>query len=292
MKTNILLKKSSILMIAAISFITSCNEEERITAQDSQDISEEAVTDSYFQDMDDMAGVAVESPSTTEYNGGRAQSTFQVSDTRFRCDGTPLTLTLTRGANSTPEAPNGVITVDFGSGCTDLRGNTRAGKLTFTYNGRRFMPNSTVIVTGENYTINGIKLEGTRTLKNVTGSTDASPKFNAVLTGGKATFEDGSQATRESNITWQWIRATNPTDDKLIIDQSSTASGTTKAGRNYQVSLLEQLEYKRFCGIAVSGIKRYIVNGEKEITVDYGDGECDKEVTVTVNGVVRNIRVN
>jgi hypothetical protein len=98
-------------------------------------------------------------------------------------------------------------------------------------------------------------------------------------------------ATRESNITWQWIRATNPADSKLIIDQSSTASGTTKAGRNYQVSLLAQLEYLRFCGIAVTGIKRYVINGEKEITVDYGDGQCDKEVTVTVNGVVRKIRV-
>jgi hypothetical protein len=292
MKTKILLKRSSILMIAAISLITSCNDEERITGQDSQDISEEAVTDSYFQDMDDMAGVAVEAPSETEYSGGRVQSTFQVLDSRFRCDGSPLTLTLTRGANSTPSAPNGVITVDFGTGCTDLRGNIRSGKLTFTYNGRRFMPNSTVVITGQNYVINGVKLEGTRTLTNVTGSTDVSPRFTAVLTGGKATFEDNSQATRESTITWQWIRGTSPSDDKLIIDQSSKANGTTRAGRNYEVSLLKQLEYKRFCGIAVSGIKRYLVNGQKEITVDYGDGDCDKEVTVTVNGVVRNIHVN
>lgn len=292
MKTNILLKRSSILMIAAISFVTSCNDEERITAQDSQDISEEAVTDSYFQDMDDMAGVAVESPSENDYSGGRTKSTFQVSDSRFRCGTTPLTLTLERSANSTPSAPSGVITVDFGTGCTDLRGNTRSGKLIFTYNGRRFVPNSTVVITGQNYTINGVKLEGTRTIKNITGSTDVSPKLNAVLTGGKATFEDGTQATRESNITWQWVRAASPADDKLVIDQSSTASGTTKAGRDYEVSLLEPLEYKRFCGIAVSGIKRYVINGEKEITLDYGNGECDKEVTVTVNGVVRNIRVN
>jgi hypothetical protein len=292
MKTKNLLKSASIFMIAAIAFITSCNEEERITAQDSQDISEEAVTDSYFQDMDDMAGVAVEAPSDTDFSGGRTNSTFEVSDTRFRCNGSPLTLTLERAANSTPSNPSGVITVDFGTGCTDLRGNVRTGKLIFTYNGRRFMPNSTVVVTGQNYTINGVKLEGTRTLKNITGSTDTSPRFNAVLTGGKATFEDNTIATRTSNISWQWVRGATPADDKLMIDQSSVASGTTRAGRNYEVSLLAPLEYKRFCGIAVSGIKRYVINGEKEITLDYGTGECDKEVTVTVNGVVRNIRVN
>lgn len=279
-------------MMAAILFVTSCNDEERVTAQDTQDISEEAVTDSYFQDMDDMAGVAVEAPSETEYSGGRTKSTFQVTDTRFRCGTTPLTLTLERSATSTPANPSGVITVDFGTGCTDLRGNVRSGKLIFTYNGKRFTTGSTVVVTGQNYTINGIKLEGTRTVTNLAGTSTGSPKLNAVLTGGKATFEDGKQATRESNITWQWVRGTNAAEDKLIIDQSSTASGTTKGGRNYSVNLLESLEYKRFCGIAVSGIKRYVINGEKEITLDYGDGECDNEVTVTVNGVVRNIRVN
>jgi hypothetical protein len=292
MKTNILLKTSSIFMIAAISFVTSCNDEDRINAQDSQDISEEAVTDSYFQDMDDMAAVAVESPNDTDYSGGRLQSTFQVTDTRFRCNGSPLTLTLERAATSTFTNPSGVITVDFGTGCTDVRGNVRTGKLIFTYNGRRFAENSTVIITGQNYTINGVKLEGTRTLKNLPGSTKEAPKVNAVLVNGKATFQDNSVATRQSDITWQWIRATNPADDKLIIDQQSTASGTTKAGRNYTVSLLEPLEYKRFCGIAVSGVKKYVINGEKEIVLDYGDGECDKDVTITVNGVVRNIRVN
>jgi hypothetical protein len=242
--------------------------------------------------MDDMAGVAVESPSETEYSGGRTQGTFQVSDTRFKCDGAALTLTLTKGATSTPTTPNGVITVDFGTGCTDPRGNTRSGKLIFTYNGKRFVTGSTVMVAGHNYEINGVKLEGTRTLTNVTGSTNSSPRFNAVLTGGKATFEDNAVATRESDITWQWIRAANPTEDKLIIEQSSVAFGTTRGGRNYYVSLLEQLEHKRFCGIAVSGIKRYVINGEKETTLDYGDGECDQEVTVTVNDVVRKIRVN
>lgn len=287
-----LLKRSSVLMIAAIAFATSCNDEERVTAQDTQDISEEAVTDSYFQDMDDMAGVAVEAPEESDYSGGRTKSTFQVTDTRFRCDGSPLTLTLERSANSTPAAPSGTITVDFGTGCTDLRGNTRSGKLIFIYNGRRFMQNSTVVITGQNYAINGVKLEGTRTITNLQGSSTGSPKLNAVLTDGKATFEDGKQATRESNITWQWVRGTNATEDRLLIDQTSTASGTTKGGRNYTVNLLEALEYKRFCGIAVSGIKRYVINGEKEITLDYGDGNCDNEVTVTVNGIVRNIRVN
>jgi hypothetical protein len=147
-------------------------------------------------------------------------------------------------------------------------------------------------MTPENYTINDIKLEGIRTSTNIQGSTNDAPKFRVVLENGKAFFPDGSFAERESDITWQWIRATNPTDDYLMIDQVSTASGNTRGGRSYAVSLVEGLKYKRFCGIAVDGIKKYVIDGEKEIVIDYGDGTCDKNVVITVNGVTRNLTVN
>lgn len=289
---NKLLKSVSILMIMVTGLAFSCKDDERITAQDTQDITEEALTDSYFQDMDDMAGVAVETPSEQELSTGRGKATIVVNDNRFRCNGSPLTVTLEREAGSTAQSPRGSITVDFGTtGCEDLRGNERKGKLIFTYNGRRFVPGSTVVTTGVGYSINGIKLEGTRTLTNISTSTAAAPEFTAVLTNGKATFEDGSVASRESTITWQWVRATSPADDQLVIKQSSRADGTTRGGREYEVTLLENLVYKRFCGIAVDGIKHYLIDGEKEITIDYGDGTCDGAITVTVNGVTRNISV-
>lgn len=279
------------MIIAAVALISSCNDEERITAKDTQDISEEAETDSYFQDMDDMAGIAMQSDAAT--NGGRVATgarTITVQDDRFNCSG--IVVTIEPDPNSTLEVPKGKITVDFGTtGCTDARGNVRTGKLFFVYNGKRFLPNSTVVTTSENYSINNIKLAGIRTLTNVSTSTSTAPKFNVVLTGGTATFEDGTSATRESNITTQWVRATSPVDDKLIVDQSSTASGKTRGGRNYVVTLLKQLEFKRACGMAVSGIKKYVIDGTKEITIDYGDGTCDKSITITVNGVTRSITV-
>jgi hypothetical protein len=290
MKNNKLLKSVSILTVTFTALAFSCKDEERITAQDTQDISEEAVTDSYFQDMDDMAVVAIDAPSDEEFGSGRTKGTITVNDNRFRCDGSPLTVTLER-INANPDSPSGIITVDFGtSGCEDFEGNVRKGKLVFTYNGRRYVSGSTVVTTGVDYSINGVKLEGTRTLTNV--STGNTPRFTAVLANGKATFEDGSVAERESTITWQWIKAAIPADHKLIIDQSSEASGTTRGGRAYEVSLLEDLTYQRFCGIAVSGIKQYVIEGEKEITIDYGDGTCDRAIQITVNGVTRNISVN
>lgn len=285
-------KITAFVIIGAISLLTGCQSEERLTLADTKDIVEEALTDSYFQDMDDMAGVAINAPTEDAYNsGGRVATTITISDERMSCDGIVINIEPRDG--STLANPRGVMVVDFGNtGCPDARGNIRTGKITFTYEGKRFQPGSKVVTTVDNYTINGVKLEGTRTLTNVSGSNSESPRFNAVLENGKATFvADGTFAERESNITWQWHRGQTFADDYLEIDQSSTANGITRAGRTFAVSLSKALKYKRFCGIAVEGIKIYVIDGSKKITVDFGEGVCDKTVTVLVEGQTSSLTI-
>lgn len=285
--THLFAKVIVLSLVGSAAVLTSCkDEEERLTASDTQDITEEALTDAYFQDLDDLGGVVVASPAEDEYSGGRSATTITLTDDRCKCAG------VTIEANGTIEHPEGLIIVDFGEGCTDNNLNVRKGKLKFAYSGWRFMPESEVVLTTENYYINGVKLEGMRTSTNVQGSTEDAPKFRVVLTNGKAIFPDGSVALRQSDITWKWIRGENPIDDYLIIDQQSEASGITRGGRTYQVSLVEELKYKRFCGIAVDGIKRYILDEDKEVIIDYGNGTCDKSVAITVNDVTHNITVN
>lgn len=277
----------SFLSFLCLLLLGSCDTAEQLASlKDADDIQEEAVTEAYFQDLDDMASVVVAAPDDQAYSGGRTDGTVTIEDNRFACEGVVVTL----DANNTTEHPSGTLTVDFGtSGCADQKGNVRKGKLIFTYNGDRFTPGATIVTTTENYSINDVKLEGTRTLTNLTESTAEAPKLNVTLANGKATFSDGRIAERESNITWSWIRAANPVEDQLIIHQNSTANGKTGSGKQYVVTLQEQLIYQRFCGIAVSGIKHYEINGEREIIIDYGDGECDRSIDVTVGGKTRTI---
>jgi hypothetical protein len=256
--------------------------------QDTADLTDEAITEAYFQDLDDMAGIAIESPSETQYTNGRVSTSITIQDHRFNCDG--IIVTLTSDPASTSETPKGVLAIDFGSsGCTDLKGNVRKGKIFFAYSGKRFVPGSTVVTTTDNYSINGVKLEGMRTLTNVQNSTESAPRFNVVLENGKATFPNALTATRESDITWQWNRATNPAEDNLEIEITSEASGVTRAGRVYHVDVVEPLIFTRHCGIPVSGVKQYTIDGEKAITVDYGDGACDRSFSLTINGVRKDI---
>jgi hypothetical protein len=289
-KNNMFSKLISAVMLVSLGFVTSCMDEEKLTAGDTAAISEEAITDSYFQDLDDMSNIAIEAPTSDQYKngGGRVATTITIVDDRF-CEST-VTVTIEPLQGSTLEYPKGKITVDFGpTGCTDPRLNVRKGKVFFEYNGPRFQAGSFVKITTDNYYINGTKLEGTRISTNVTENQEV-PKFNVTLENGKATFIDSSIATRESDITWSWIKGDTRALDELVIDKSSTATGVTRTGREYEVSLTEDLKYQRSCFIAVDGIKKYLVDGSKEIIVDYGSGDC-QSVSVTVNGVTRSIKV-
>lgn len=287
MKNNVIFKPAALAMALLLSlFAISCDDDNRLTLADSQDVAEDALTDSYFEDADDLSGIALQSDASTA--GGAASPgarNISISDPRI-CEG--AVVTLVASPNSTVEVPAGVITIDFGTGCTDARGNVRTGKLIFTYNGRRFQPGSTVVLTTENYSINTIQLEGTRTLTNISGSTESAPKFSIELVDGKATFVDGTFALREASLTREWIRGTTPSADELRVE--GTASGTTRRESAYTMNIQETLVFKRGCGFPVAGVKSFVIDG-KTIVIDYGDGTCDRIVTYTVGDRTRTTNV-
>jgi len=292
MRTNNLFTKvAALVAIVSTGISFSCQENEVAVSPETAYVVEESSTDFYYEDADDVAGVAISSDSRTS-TGRLSSETSVLPDDRLVC----AIVTFTLSELSTTEHPKGNIKIDFGDGCTDLRGNKRTGIIHIAFDGKRFILGSTVVVTFENYTINGIKLEGTRTLTNLSGSAEGAPIFSIELVGGKATWPDGTDATREHCYVRQGNRVNIDllSDDELTIKQcvsrEYTASGSNRRGINYQMAIVEELVYKRCSPIAVSGIKKFTnTDTAQEITIDYGTGECDKIITITVNGVSRTI---
>jgi len=300
MKTtkNSFLKGLSGLAVIFIVFLASCSDDKfDFTANDSQNVENEAATDGYFEDADDMATLAVAADASTA-SGSRESAAGRggvkpTGDVRFNC----ATVTFTFAEDNSPNTPHGYITIDFGTGCTDIKGNVRKGVIKVEFLGKRFLSGSKIITTFEEYFINDVQIEGTRTVTNVTGSSEESPKFTILLENGKATWPDGSTATREVNRTREWIRGVNPLLDEWNV--YGTAAGTNRNGGVYQVAIdiNTPLVYKRECAInnrvfmAVEGIKVLTVENGKVITIDYGTGDCDKIVTVTINGQSKTVEV-
>ena len=292
---NILGKSLLGLAVIALGFLSSCddNNEFDFSASDSENVENEAMTESYFEDVDDMSTLAVAADEAT-FKGSRESSAGRAgvkpTDARFTC----ATVTFEFELDNTQATPHGFITIDFGSGCTDARNNVRKGVIKIEFKGRRFMPNSQIITTSIGYSINDIKIEGVRTVTNKTESLESNPKFNITVQGGKATWPDASVATREVNRTREWVRASNPLNDEWII--TGNAAGSNRDGKTYQMEITKPLVYKRECsvsskgGLPVEGTKVLKVN-DKVITIDFGNGTCDKLLSITVNGVTKEVEV-
>jgi hypothetical protein len=275
-------------LLTGASFLEACKDE-IVGRADLEAVPEEALTESFYQDLDDLSNVALQEPTDNQYAGGRTAATITVDDDRFDCDNVVVTVQPATG--STLQNPQGVITIDFGTiGCADPRNVLRQGKLHIAYSGRRFMPSSRIVITPENYSVSAVKIEGVRTSVNVSTSTEAAPSFHVTLTDGRATYPDGTTMTRSSDITWTWKRNENPLNDERIVSAGSTASGMTRTGVAYSVSVDEDLVYQRTCLIAIEGVKDYVIDNTKDISVDYSYEDC-QHVSITANRVTKGVKV-
>jgi len=262
-------KKIILGLSMALMLMVSCTNDDAtpdFSAEDTESASSDAVEDTYFEDADDMMTDALEEEDAA-LSGGKV-----ATDERVAC--------ASRERLGTKEA--GSFRVDFGEGCTDPRGNTRKGVIVVEHSGRWNEPGSILNISYENYSINGISIEGNRKVT-VLSVADSTTTYDVVLTGGKVTWPDGKVAIREVNHKRERERHLNNLLDRLII--YGTAQGTFRNGRGYSIEILERLIYRRAClaeGVIIptSGVK-LIKHGDRELTVDYGDGTCDNMVTLT-----------
>ncbi|MBL7851063.1 MAG: hypothetical protein JNN04_09190 [Cyclobacteriaceae bacterium] len=296
MKTRFALKAFVLTLMASFLFFTSCKDEETISfsSSDNNDLQSEASMDAQLEDVSDLAGVAVASDAGT-LTGARSAGSSRVitpaGDTRFSC----ATVTLEFAAdNNPPSVIHGYIHIDFGTGCTGPNGRVRKGMIHVEFNGPRFMPGSTVTITTENYYVDGIKIDGTRTELNASGSTQDAPKFT-ITEEVTVTFLDGTTATRTATRTRTWNRMANPLEDSWTV--TGSAFGTTRRGVEYVMTITKALVFKRSCAISskmvvpVEGTKE-LVTGTKKIVTDFGNGDCDTTITITVNGRSKDIQIS
>lgn len=254
----------------------TANEDSEFSAEDSDDATSDVMDDASQDDAEDVGMTALVSETS---DGGK----IYTSDDRFKC----------AVVTHTGDKTAGTIRIDFGDGCKDDRGRTRRGAIVVTYAGPWKEAGSTWELTFDKYFVNDINLAGTRKVVNITTDT-LRRRFQVDMEDGMATWPDGRIARRRVHHIREHERNTSNILMRLII--YGTAEGNHRNGRGYQIEILEPLVYSRECAaegvfIPVSGVK-LIKHGNRQITVDYGDGTCDNVVTlINVNGRKKDIRV-
>jgi hypothetical protein len=289
------MKKTPLILLFAafLLFFASCEDAaEQISNLQKDAAKDQSVVDGYFNEANDMSTRAFQAPSANDLSGGRSGGrsiTITVSgDTRFQ--GATVTLEPT-GTN--PLAPQGRIIIDFGTGKTDPAGVTRRGRILLSYRGLRFVPQSTTELTFDNYFVNNVKIEGTRTVR-TTALDNTSITFEVTDAGGKAIFPDGRTITREASLVLRLTFGANAGNSFWSL--TGTMRGVTREGSEYRLVIERALIYKAEClaakvNVPVEGIAVLTV-GTLAMTVDYGNGACDNLATLTVGGVSQEITVN
>ncbi|MBL7825082.1 MAG: hypothetical protein JNJ57_00520, partial [Saprospiraceae bacterium] len=167
--------KKSILLLATFAFgiilFQSCQKTDSNTDNALITTAEDlSVHEDYAEQVDIDADMVVE-----ERGGG----------------GTCPTITFAQPEGTWPNT----ITIDFGTACTRPDGRVLSGKLIIDQTAEIRTPGAVRTLTHDNFYVDGIKVEGTKTWTNLGQDANGLWSFTKVASDMKLTFEDGSSTT-------------------------------------------------------------------------------------------------
>jgi hypothetical protein len=191
------------------------------------------------------------------------------------------TITVTPNDTTYPKT----ITIDFGDSCVGLDGKLRSGKIIINLTAPLRKPGSILTATLENFYINHIHIEGTKTVTNQ--SEHGAVKFSVQVTGGKVTFPSGRGYSYESSKTKAQVEGM---DTKICRDDvfEITGSATIKFNNGVVVKfeVVDPLIKKVACPWLSDGTLKISIN-DRVLKIDYGfphNGDCDNKALLTWNG--------
>ncbi|WP_343616213.1 hypothetical protein [Flavobacterium sp.] len=173
-----------------------------------------------------------------------------------------------------------VFTVDYGTGCT-VDQIKRAGKLKITLSGPVITTGSKMTIERIDYSINGLKLEGTIEYTNTT-TTPTIPQWTRKVTNGKLTDLQNRVYTNSGTLT---IKQTAGVDTPYVLEDNvyempeGTHTVTSEKG-SLTLTIQETLVKKYSCEYISKG-KLKIQGGFINGVVDYGNNDCDTKYTYT-----------
>ncbi len=259
------MKKLTYLFVAGVlSFFTvSCDKNDTVDQQ-----TEEAttvVTDENTTNVDASETDAIIDESFTLAASTQLRSATIADTLTYLNAGCP-TITL-----DTISATK-ILTIDFGSSCTGKDGKVRSGKI-IVKSSSFSKTNVARRITFDKYTVDNKQIAGSIykviTYK-LSGNRQAVVKDSLTFTfPGKGTATRYSDQTRvyayNQMKTWGTVQFTGV--------KGNTVTKTVDAAT--------PLVYKMLCRHIVSGIQVITFNNKKTVTIDYGDGTCDRKAIAT-----------
>lgn len=180
-----------------------------------------------------------------------------------------------------------VITIDYGTGCTDRKGHVKKGKIVISISDTITTAGATKSIVYENFYIDSIKVDLTASLKNL--GKNASGNWEIQQSWAQTITKNSDISTQKNEETIEWVsgfETTDKSDD--IYWKSGQGSITLNDSLTYSRAITKPLYFDRSCGFIKSGTVELLKKGNT-IVIDYGDGTCDSVATVATNGTNEEI---
>ena len=301
MKTTKLTLALAGLMIASAVIVSSCKKSSNTEPNKDSDTSaatDHTMAENTANDVENMAAESSEQGALNSYRLGSGEESVSA----ISC------------ANLTYDTLNRKITATFSGTSPCLDGRTRSGSLTFDYSASPAganhyrNPGFTCTVTSQNYVVDGNAVSINKTITNTTPSS-----FNSATTNMTWSITANVSIVKASNggtVSWNCNRVKtllNTNDANVYHGQSThitwslakvgisgSATGTTAAGNTFTSTITSQLVRDLTCAPDANRPGRHpFIQGAIDFTpatkatrhIDYGNGTCDLNATVTINGI-------
>ena len=285
MKNKILL----IVTVLSITFFIGCNSNETVdgTTNSTAITADEAVANSEIDaTVDDVSIIAED------------QFDMQKSSVAKTSGGIKSMLPLCATITSVLTNDIWTRTIDFGTqGCTLPNGNILKGKIIISFSKNFATPIRTISYKLEGFYHNDKLIEGSKTITQELKTSDLLVAIHPVTTHSidvKITYPDGKIysriGTRVREMVEGFATITNWEDN--VFNVWGYHITTFPNGSKYTCTTQKTtpLLIKMSCKMPfpVSGIVDILKNDAKA-TLNYGNGDCDKLATMTINGVSKDI---
>ncbi len=270
MKTNwinLSLRKIAVVAIVMTMSMVSCKDK-------SEDFSdEEAITENSAvgdNEADDASQISYS--AEFDAKGGRSEKSLPTC------------------AVVTNDKISKTVTIDFGTGCVGAYGRTRSGKIIILYSSTLGDSLANRTITFDNYKVNNKSVTGMIELRDISKNPAGNLQSTRRVTDLKITFPNGKYVTFNGSRTREWTDGagdSNPDNNKYRI--TGTLTGLSSTGRTFTHEIISPIIVDFACAkqgnfARVAGVVETTKLGgfgERKRTVDYGDGTCDKVITVT-----------
>lgn len=274
MKKNLRKVKFTGMLLSAIMVLISCDKEE------TQNISEEGTIDATELKISDEADLIAEDVINIGEEVYATDEIMATSKANYISDYLPDCVTITTVVTSTSKEK----TIDFGEGCELPNGNFLSGIIHLGYLKDMELATKTLSMSLENFTFNGVSVEGNASIVRMRSNENGNPQADAELSF-EGSWPEGTSTSFTVNRTREWIEGFGSgfwADNVFLVSGKGTYTG--KLGNIFTKETIVPLRRELSCRFIVSGILE-ITQNEVTASLDFGDGSCDaKGILTHANG--------